>query len=223
MYTVRVSSTFSAAHFIHGTERCENVHGHNYRVEVAISARELTPPGMVVDFVEIRKKLDSILPDHRSLNECYDFNPTAENLARHFYEEMNRRRTVRHFSSRPVPRSIVEWAVAAAGTAPSGAHKQPWKFVLVGDPERKAAIREAAENEERENYERRMPAEWLADLAPFGTDWRKPFLTICPWLLVVFAETYGHDATGKSKHYYVNESVGIATGWRTQARICSIR
>lgn len=135
-----------------------------------------------------------------------------ERRAHQFYEEMNRRRTVRHFSSRPVPRSIVEWAVAAAGTAPSGAHKQPWKFVLVGEPERKAAIREAAENEERENYERRMPADWLADLAPFGTDWRKPFLTICPWLLVVFAEAYGHDATGKSKHYYVNESVGIATG-----------
>lgn len=135
-----------------------------------------------------------------------------EARARAFYEEMRRRRTVRHFSDRPVPRSVVEWAVRAAGTAPSGAHKQPWKFVLVGDPDRKAAIREAAEAEERENYERRMPAEWLADLAPFGTDWRKPFLTTCPWLLVVFAEIHGKTEAGKAKHYYVTESVGIATG-----------
>jgi nitroreductase len=132
--------------------------------------------------------------------------------ARAFFEEMGRRRTVRHFSDRPVDRSVVEWAVAAAGTAPSGAHKQPWKFVLVGDPDRKAAIRAAAEAEERENYERRMPAEWLADLAPFGTDWHKPFLTTCPWLLAVFAETYGRTEAGKAKHYYVTESVGIATG-----------
>lgn len=135
-----------------------------------------------------------------------------EARARAFYEEMRRRRTVRHFSDRPVPRSVVEWAVRTAGTAPSGAHKQPWKFVLVGDAGRKAAIREAAEAEERENYERRMPAEWLADLAPFGTDWHKPFLTTCPWLLVVFAEIHGKTDAGKAKHYYVTESVGIATG-----------
>lgn len=135
-----------------------------------------------------------------------------EARARAFYEEMRLRRTVRDFSDRPVDRAVLEWAVAAAGTAPSGAHKQPWKFVLVGDAPRKAAIREAAETEERENYERRMPAEWLADLAPFGTDWHKPFLTTCPWLLVVFAETYGRTEIGKSKHYYVTESVGIATG-----------
>ncbi len=102
-----------------------------------------------------------------------------------------------------------------AGTAPSGAHKQPWHFVLVGDPETKARIREAAEIEEKESYESRMPAEWLADLAPLGTDWHKPFLTTCPWLVVVFARVYGLEAnTGvKSKHYYVQESVGIAVGF----------
>ncbi len=105
-----------------------------------------------------------------------------ESRARAFYEEdMRRRGSVRHFSDRPVLRSVVEWAVRAAGTAPSGAHKQPWKFVLVGDAGRKTAIREGAEAEERENDERRMPAEWLADLAPLGTDWPKPFLTTCPW------------------------------------------
>ncbi len=81
---------FSAAHFLEGAGKCEAVHGHNYRVEVCISARTLHPPGMVADFVEIRERLDSILPDHRSLNECYDFSPTAENLARHFFEEMSR-------------------------------------------------------------------------------------------------------------------------------------
>jgi nitroreductase len=134
--------------------------------------------------------------------------------ARSFYEEMNRRRTVRHFSDRAVPREIVEDAVRTAGTAPSGAHKQPWRFVLVGDAGTKRCIREAAEREERENYGRRMPQSWLDDLAPLGTDWRKPFLTICPWLVVVFAETWGVDPEGgeRRKHSYVQESVGIATG-----------
>ncbi len=91
MYTVRVSRSFSAAHRIHDSGgKCENIHGHNYRVEVAISSRELNPPGMVADFVEVRARLDSILPDHKSLNEVYDFNPTTENLARRFFEEMSR-------------------------------------------------------------------------------------------------------------------------------------
>jgi len=90
MYTVRVSRSFSAAHFIRGSDRCERVHGHNYRVEVAISSAELAPPGMVADFVDVGKKLDEILPDHRSLNDCYGFSPTAENLARHFFEEMSK-------------------------------------------------------------------------------------------------------------------------------------
>ena len=133
--------------------------------------------------------------------------------SRDFYEEVSRRRTVRHFSDRPVPREIVENAVRAAGTAPSGAHKQPWKFVLVGDPEIKRRIREAAEAEEKESYENRMPESWLADLRPFGTDWRKPFLETCPWLLAVFAETWAPTPAGPAKHYYVTESVGIAVGF----------
>jgi len=141
--------------------------------------------------------------------------PEEEMLSRaeEFYREMNRRRTVRDFSERPVPREIVQQAILAAGTSPSGAHKQPWMFVLVGDPAVKAKIREAAEIEERENYSRRMPEGWLRDLAPLGTDENKPFLTACPWFIVIFAQLWGLDENGeKHKHYYVNESVGISTG-----------
>jgi len=146
-----------------------------------------------------------------------DFQPLSERemarRAREFGDAMARRRTVRDFSDRPVPREVVEAAIRTAGTAPSGAHKQPWHFVLVGDVELKRRIREAAEGEERENYERRMPPEWLDDLEPLGTDWHKPFLTVCPWLVVVFAELWspGPDG-GRKKHYYVQESVGIAVG-----------
>ena len=135
--------------------------------------------------------------------------------AREFFETMNRRRTVRQYADRPVPREVVEHAIRTAGTAPSGAHKQPWHFVLVGDPKIKREIRTAAEAEERESYEHRMPDEWLEDLEPLGTDWHKPFLTTCPWLIVVFSQAFGR-APGKSdakkKHYYVQESVGISVG-----------
>jgi len=130
-----------------------------------------------------------------------------------FHAEMALRRTVRQFADRPVPEEILRNAILTAGTAPSGAHKQPWTFVLVGDPATKASIREAAEAEEKESYERRMPKEWLEDLAPLGTDWRKPFLTVCPWLIVVMAQTYAATPRGLAKHYYVQESVGIATGF----------
>lgn len=145
----------------------------------------------------------------------FEERPAAEmrDRARDFYGEMNRRRTVRHFSDRPVPREIVDEAIRTAGTAPSGAHKQPWTFVVVGDPAVKFKIRDAAEAEERESYERRMPQSWLDDLAPLGTDWRKPFLTVCPWLIVVMAQTFAKTPTGLRKHYYVQESVGIATGF----------
>ena len=135
--------------------------------------------------------------------------------AKDFYHEMNLRRSVRDFSDRPVPLAILERAVATAGTAPSGAHKQPWSFVIVGDPELKQRIREAAEAEEKESYERRMPREWLDDLEPLGTDWHKPFLTACPWLILVFAQPWGRTPGAddvKRKHYYVQESVGIAVG-----------
>lgn len=127
--------------------------------------------------------------------------------------ELRRRRTVRHFSDRAVPRDIIETCVMAAGSAPSGANQQPWRFVIVSDPRIKHEIRLAAEEEEREFYTKRAPQEWLNALAPIGTDAAKPFLEIAPYLIAIFAETYGIDAAGeKVKHYYVTESVGIATG-----------
>lgn len=142
--------------------------------------------------------------------------PPDEMLARAhaFHDLMQRRRSVRDFSNRPVPRELIELAVSSASSAPSGAHRQPWRFVIVGDSEIKRQIREAAEAEEREGYEGgRMPDEWLEALRPLGTDWHKPFLEIAPWLVVVFEEIYGRlpdDST--RKNYYVKESVGIACG-----------
>lgn len=139
----------------------------------------------------------------------------AEMVARAeaFYTQLNRRRSVRFFSTEAPPRACLEYAIRTAGTAPSGAHRQPWRFVIVDDPNLKRQIREAAEREERENYESRFPAEWLEALAPLGTDWHKEFLEQAPYLVVVFKEAYGHDAKGrKITNYYVNESVGIACG-----------
>jgi nitroreductase len=133
--------------------------------------------------------------------------------ARMFYESMRHRRSVRVFSSEPVPRECVELAVRTAGTAPSGAHQQPWRFVVVDDPALKRKIRAAAEEEERTNYEERFPPAWLRALAPLGTDEHKPFLEEAPYLVVVFKESYGVGGDGeKVTHYYVNESVGIACG-----------
>lgn len=133
--------------------------------------------------------------------------------ARSFYEDMKRRRTVRDFSDRPVPREIIEDCLKAAGTAPNGANKQPWHFVAVSNQEVKKEIREAAEEEEREFYERRATDEWLEALEPLGTGPEKPFLEQAPFLVAVFAKRYGlKDGGKKEKHYYVKESVGIATG-----------
>lgn len=132
---------------------------------------------------------------------------------RRFFAHMDARRSVRQFSGDPVPREAIELAIRTASTAPSGAHRQPWRFVVVDDPELKREIRVAAEDEERRSYEERMPDEWLAALAPLGTDWRKPYLEICPYLVVVFECTVDVDAHGnKHKNYYVRESVGIACG-----------
>lgn len=134
--------------------------------------------------------------------------------ARLFYELMNGRRSVRMFSSDPVPREAVEQAIATASTAPSGAHRQPWTFVLIGDPDIKRQIREAAEEEERTNYEGgRLPDDWLEALRPLGTDWHKEFLETVPWIVVLFEQRYGLDPDGdRLKHFYVKESVGIACG-----------
>ena len=130
-----------------------------------------------------------------------------------FYTDMARRRTVREFSDRPVPRDIIETALKAAGTAPSGANQQPWHFVVVSSSETRKKIREAAEMEEREFYEHRASPEWLAALEPLGTDSSKPFLETAPYLIAVFLQKYGRLGDGrKVKHYYPTESTGLATG-----------
>ncbi len=142
----------------------------------------------------------------------YPVEETARRAAA-FYEESRRRRTVRDFSSRPVPRAVIEDCVRAAGTAPNGANMQPWHFVVVSDPAIKRRIRIEAEKEEHEFYQRKAPREWLDALAPLGTDEHKPFLETAPWLIAIFSETYGELPDGrKVKHYYAQESVGIATG-----------
>ena len=143
--------------------------------------------------------------------------PDADEIvqrARSFYEQMDRRRSVRMFSPDPVPIEAVELAIKAASTAPSGAHRQPWTFVLIGDPAIKRQIRVAAEEEERLNYEGgRLPPDWREALEPLGTDWHKDFLETVPWIVVLFEQRYGIDELGQQvKHFYVKESVGIAAG-----------
>jgi iodotyrosine deiodinase len=135
-----------------------------------------------------------------------------------FHADLARRRTVRDFSARPVPRGVIEDCLRAAGTAPNGANLQPWHFVVVSDPAVKARIRAAAEEEEREFYAHKAPQAWLDALAPLGTDEHKPFLETAPYLIVIFSQQYGLLPDGrKVKHYYVQESVGIATGFLISA------
>jgi iodotyrosine deiodinase len=139
----------------------------------------------------------------------------AESRARAaaFFEEMNRRRTTRQFATDPVPRDLIELAIRTAGTAPSGAHQQPWTFVAVADPELKRRIREAAEREERAFYHGRAPREWIEAVAPLGTDEHKPHLTDAPWVVVLFRQTHGVNADGSTRpFYYTQESCGIAAG-----------
>jgi len=145
--------------------------------------------------------------------------PAEEQLRRAsaFLETMKTRRSVRSFSPEPVPMELIEMAVRTAATAPSGANQQPWRFVVVSNPETKRKIRVAAELEEKKFYQRRAPREWLAALEPLGTDWRNQFLEIAPYLIVVFRLDYGlsldeQGREAKTKHYYVTESVGIASG-----------
>ena len=129
-----------------------------------------------------------------------------------FLEMMRRRRSVRFFSSDPVDRSLVERAIMTASTAPSGANRQPWRFVVVGDAGVKREIRVAAEKEEKESYENRMPDDWIEALKHLGTDWRKEFLETAPWVVVCFAQLWEPHGQGKKKNYYVQESCGIACG-----------
>ena len=133
--------------------------------------------------------------------------------SREFYAQINQRRSVRFFSDEPVSKEVIENLLKTAGTAPSGANKQPWHFVAVSSAEVKAKIRVAAEAEERAFYEERATAEWLQDLEPIGTDWQKPFLEIAPWLIIIFKKTYEDTPEGRKKNYYVQESVGIACGF----------
>ena len=130
-----------------------------------------------------------------------------------FYRWMNKRRSVREFSKKFIPKIVIENIIKTASTAPSGAHKQPWTFCVVSNPNIKSKIRNAAEKEERESYESRMSETWLKDLAPLGTDINKSFLEIAPYLIIVFKKAFDYDKNGqKTNNYYVNESVGIACG-----------
>jgi len=141
-----------------------------------------------------------------------------ERRAAEFYAEIRRRRTVRDYADRPVPRAVIEDCLRAAGTAPSGANLQPWHFVVISDPAIKHRIRVAAEAEEREFYETRAPQEWKDALAHLGTDAEKPFLETAPCLIAIFAQSHGVGPDGQRvKHYYVSESVGIATGFLINA------
>jgi nitroreductase len=135
-------------------------------------------------------------------------------LSQQFYRWMNERRTVRDFSDKVIPKEVIENILLAASTAPSGAHKQPWTFCVVSNPEIKSKIRIEAEKEEQESYASRMSDEWINDLRPLQTDWQKPFLEIAPYLIIVFKKAYDITPDGKKRNnYYVNESVGIACGF----------
>jgi len=134
-----------------------------------------------------------------------------------YYEYMDKRRTVREFSAKPVAKEIIENILMTASSAPSGAHKQPWTFCVISNAALKAKIKVAAEKEEYDSYNGRMSEEWLEALAPFGTDWHKPFLEIAPYLIIVFKKAYDLNDGAKSKNYYVNESVGIAVGFLLSA------
>ena len=164
------------------------------------------------------------MSDHRFIPLSYEPLTDEERIRRvkSYHDGMSTRRSVRKFSADPVPVEAIEWAVRAAGLAPSGANLQPWHFVIVSDPATKARIREAAEQEERVNYEKRFPQEWKDALEPLGTDWRKEYLEIAPHLIAVFAAVHGAPRSAEgpgeaAKHYYVSESVGIATGFLLSA------
>ncbi len=155
--------------------------------------------------------------DNKFPTEALDFtrieSSEMEKRADEFYALLERRRSVRFFSDQAVDRNLIEKAIMTASTAPSGAHKQPWHFVAINDPELKKEIRVQAEEEEKESYNGRMSQEWLKDLEPIGTDWRKPFLEIVPWIVICFVKPFEIDSEGKRhKNYYVPESCGIACG-----------
>ncbi len=159
------------------------------------------------------KKLIDNFPFVSYTKKTYEINEMVTRCQL-FFEWMNTRRTVRDFSEKPIPENIIENIILSASTAPSGAHKQPWTFCVVKNPEVKKQIRIAAEKEEKESYEKRMTDEWLKDLQPIGTDWHKPFLETAPYLIVVFKRSYELEHNNhKHQNYYVTESCGIACGF----------
>jgi len=161
-------------------------------------------------------KKRKIIDGHPFIAYHHQGYPEKEMLQRSkdFYLWMDDRRTVRDFSDRAIPIEVIQNIILTASTAPSGAHKQPWTFCVIGDPELKNKIRVAAEKEEKESYDGRMSTEWLDDLKPLQTDWQKPFLETAPFLIVVFKKAYDILPDGtKKNNYYVNESVGIACGF----------
>jgi len=155
-----------------------------------------------------------IEPEFVPVNQYCQYAPDVmHRRAIDFYQDLSRRRTVREFSEKPISKEVIKYCLKSAGTAPSGANQQPWHFVAVSDPVIKHRIREAAEKEERAFYEHRAPGAWLNALSHLGTHAQKPFLDQAPCLIAIFAQKYGIDVEGnKIKHYYVKESVGIATG-----------
>ncbi|MCB0697799.1 MAG: nitroreductase family protein [Chitinophagaceae bacterium] len=159
------------------------------------------------------KQIINGFPFIKYTKETYGEEETIQRAAA-FMQWMEKRRTVRDFSDKHVPEKVIEDIIMTASTAPSGAHKQPWTFCAISNPELKKQIREAAEAEEYESYNNRMPPEWLEDLLPLQTDWHKEFLEIAPWLIVVFKRIYEPGENGKKKNnYYVQESVGLAAGF----------
>ena len=149
----------------------------------------------------------------RYFKETYDEEEMMQRTI-NFSKWLDERRTARDFSDKPIPKEVIDNIIRSASTAPSGAHKQPWTFCVVSNAEIKSKIREAAENEEHESYQRRMSDDWLEALNPIGTDWHKPFLETAPYLIIVFKKSYDLDKEGNKKNnYYVNESVGLAAGF----------
>lgn len=158
-------------------------------------------------------KLINGYPFIKYSRESYEADEMMDRSAS-FAAWMDKRRTCRDFSEKPIPRSVIEHIIMSASTAPSGAHKQPWTFCVISDPVIKKQIRVAAEKEEKESYEGRMSEEWLKDLEPIGTDWQKPFLERAPYLIIVFKRSYEFEINGhKRQNYYVTESVGLACGF----------
>ena len=158
-----------------------------------------------------KKKIDGF--DHVRYHKTQKSPDQLVKNSQEFFQMMDQRRTVREFDPRPFPVEVMENIIKTASTAPSGAHKQPWTFCLISDPEIKRKIREAAEEEEKISYSGRMSDTWKEDLKPLGTNWEKPFLEEAPYLIVVFKQSYGMDQGEKVQHYYVSESVGIACGF----------